>query len=70
MDDQKETIKVSRKLYEKISQKVRSGETEFTTVDAFVEFVLSEILVDDQTGSAMTREDEELVSKRLKDLGY
>jgi hypothetical protein len=69
MDDVKETIRVSKKLYDEIAQKVNSGEIEFASVDAFVEFVLAEVLGGEQQ-SAMTPEDEQIVSKRLKDLGY
>ena len=53
-------------LYGRIEERVKA--TGFGAVDEYVIFVLEEILKEEET--AFTREEEEEVKKRLRDLGY
>ena len=69
MQEERVTITIPKKSYDEISAKIVSGSTEFATVEAFVEFLISEVL-GQETPSTMSSEDERIVSKRLKDLGY
>ncbi len=59
-------IEISDELYEKI-EKV-AEQSEFETVEEYVEFVLGELTEEDEGG--MSEDDEEQVKEKLKDLGY
>ncbi|NPA22909.1 MAG: CopG family transcriptional regulator [Crenarchaeota archaeon] len=65
---EKVTIQISKELYEKARQYIEKVGG-FNTVEEFVEFVLNEILTEEEQ-TAMTKEDEELVKQRLRSLGY
>ena len=63
-------IKISDELYEKIEKNL--SEYGFETVDEYVEFVLKEILEDKNSDEeqVFSEEEEEIIKKRLRDLGY
>ena len=63
-------IKISNELYEKIEKNL--SDYGFETVDEYVEFVLKEVLEDKNEGEeqVFSEEEEEIIKKRLRDLGY
>ena len=70
MGEDKMSVPIPSVLYDAISKRVR--ETEFTSVEEYVTFVLEEVLKDDDEDEeiAFSPEDEEEVKKRLRALGY
>ncbi len=70
MSEEKKNVPIPAKLYDAIDQRVQ--ETEFNSVEAYVTFVLEEVLKDDDEEDeiAFSPEDEEEVKKRLRALGY
>jgi hypothetical protein len=57
------TITIPKELYFKLKQKISNSEL-FTSVDAYVSFILNEVLEDN------INIDEDTIKARLKDLGY
>ncbi len=68
MSQEKQTVYVSKDLYEKVKKYIQEQGT-FNTVDELVEFMLNELL-DQSVNETMSKEDEEKVKDRLKRLGY
>ncbi len=58
-------IEISDKLYKTFLKKAK--ESGFKTAEEYLEFILKELLVDEENISS---EDEAQVKERLKDLGY
>jgi len=67
---EKVEVKLSRKLVEGVQRQVDQSDGEFKTVDEFIEFVLTEILKDEESEQVYTPEEEEEIKKRLRALGY
>jgi len=65
---EKVDVKLSRKLIEEIQEQVEESGGEFKTVEEYIEFVLTELLKDDE--EQVYTEEEELIKKRLRALGY
>lgn len=63
-------IKVPREILRKIEERIKG--TEFESVEAYVNFVLEEVLKDEEEESSETfsEQDEEKVKDRLRALGY
>jgi len=55
-------------LYHKIEQRIDG--TDFRSVDDYVNFVLEEVVKEEEQTVALSEQDEAEVKKRLKDLGY
>ena len=70
MPEDKVPIYISKKLYEEVKKKVDESEGEFKNVEEFIEFVLTELLKDEEEETPYTPEEEEEIKKRLKALGY
>ena len=69
LDKDEFTIVVSRKLFEKLKEKVSHSNGEFKTIREYVEFILEEVL-DEDSFQVFNLEDEEKIKERLKKLGY
>ncbi len=65
----KVAVHVDRELYERAVRFVEE-QGGFSSVDELVEFLLSEVLSEEESGSGMIEEDEEKVKERLRSLGY
>ncbi len=63
-------VNIPDELYERIQKNL--GDFGFTTVDEYVVFILEEVLKNDEPNEeqAFSEEEEEVIKKRLKDLGY
>ena len=68
------SIPISREIYEAIKQKVEAGESGFSDVVTYIEFVLKELTRSTESemtkDESMTSKDEEILKQRLKKLGY
>ena len=62
------TIKISRKLYNKIVEEIK--DSEFKSPEEFVEYVLEQVLEEEEEESTYTKEEEEAIKDRLRSLGY
>jgi Arc/MetJ-type ribon-helix-helix transcriptional regulator len=64
---EKKSVFLPAELYSKVEERVKA--TDFASVDEYVEFVLEEVVKEEEEG-AFSEEEEKEVKKRLKDLGY
>jgi Arc/MetJ-type ribon-helix-helix transcriptional regulator len=55
-------------LYGKVEERVKA--TDFGSVDEYVEFVLEEVVKEEEQEKGFSGVEEKEVKKRLKDLGY
>jgi hypothetical protein len=69
LDENKVAVYLSKGLYDEVKKRVTKG-TEFKSVEGYVEFVLRGVLKEEGEAETYTREDEELIKKRLRRLGY
>jgi len=65
---EKAQVLIDRELYERAKKYVEQQGT-FSSVDELVEFLLRQLL-EEQQGEVMSREEEEAVKDRLRRLGY
>ena len=65
---EKVTVQISKEIYEKATKFVEKN-PEFDSVESLVEFVLNELLTEEEE-KALTPEEEEKIKERLKSLGY
>ena len=68
MPEDKIPVYISKKLYEEVKKRVGESEGEFKSVEEFIEYVLTELLKEEEM--QYTPEEEEEIKKRLKALGY
>ncbi|MFQ5864016.1 MAG: hypothetical protein ACE5IW_02190 [bacterium] len=61
-------VKILKRYYDEI-EKMVAGSSQFRTVSDYVNFVLKEMLISGGH-SGYSKEEEELIKKRLEDLGY
>jgi len=66
--EDKVSISLSKSLYKKIKEKIE-GSGAFNSVEDYVEFVLEELLKEEEE-TPFTPEEEEEIKKRLRALGY
>jgi len=70
MGEEKVAIEIPRRLYEQVKKRVEESEGEFKSVEEFVEFVLEEVLKEEEEEPVYTPEEEEEIKRRLRALGY
>ena len=68
MKSERNTISIDSKFYNLISDRIKTSD-EFSSVDEYVDYVLSELL-DTEKQSEYTEEERKEIEKHLKDLGY
>ncbi len=69
MDKEYITIRLPAEIYTAIEKRIQG--TEVTSVEEYVVFALEEFLVYDGSPSeSLSKEDEEEIKKKLKELGY
>lgn len=64
----KKAVFLQTELYEMVENRIT--DLDFSSVDEYVEFVITEILKDEEDEEVTFSEEEEEVKKRLKALGY
>ena len=67
-EQERKAISLPGELYAKIEQKIVG--TEFRSVNEYANFVLEEVLKEEESETSFSKEDEEEVKRRLKGLGY
>jgi len=67
--EEKVVVHISKKLYDK-ARKFIEEQGGFSNVEEFIEFVLNEVLSEEETEYTMSKEDEEKIKERLRSLGY
>ncbi len=69
MTEEKVSVSIRKDLYEKVKKFVEE-EGGFSSVEEFIEYVVEQALELEESGLEFSEEDQEKISKRLKDLGY
>jgi hypothetical protein len=69
MSEDKVPIYISKKLYNEIKKRVEESQDAFKSVEEYVEFVLNEVVKEEEELSYSPEEEEE-IKRRLKSLGY
>ena len=70
MSGDRVAVYVSRDLYDEVKRRVQDSGGEFKSVEDYVEFVLREIVKEEEEKETYTKEEEEEIKRRLKSLGY
>lgn len=68
MNDKK-TISISLSLFNKVVQRIQNPQTGFSSVDEYVEYVLTE-LFDEDNENETSEEEAKQIQEELKKLGY
>ena len=66
----KVAVKISKALIDAIQRRVDESGGEFKTAEEYIEFVLTEVLREDEPEQVYTPEEEEEIKERLRRLGY
>lgn len=69
MRGEKISIQISKNIYEK-AKKFIEDQGGFSDVEELIEFLLNEVLSEEELDKKLTKEEEEKVKKRLRSLGY
>ena len=69
MSGDKVNISISKDLYDRAEKFVKE-QGGFSSVEELVEFVLNEVISEEEQESGLTKEEEEKVKERLRSLGY
>ncbi|MFX0095743.1 MAG: CopG family transcriptional regulator [Candidatus Hodarchaeota archaeon] len=67
---EKVSIQITRTLVDEIQRRVDQSQGEFHSVEEYVDFVLTEVLKDEESEPVYSPEEEEEIKKRLRSLGY
>jgi len=68
--DEKIAVYISKSLYNQVESNLKEKGGALTSVEDYVEFILREQLTKRSEEKTHTKEDEELIKKRLRRLGY
>jgi len=68
MSTNRKSISIDSAIFDIISNKVKDSE-EFSSIEEYIDFVLKEVLNEDQS-SKYTEEEEKEVKEKLRALGY
>jgi len=63
-------VYISKSLYNQVESNLKEKGGALTSVEGYVEFILREQLTKRSEEKTHTKEDEELIKKRLRRLGY
>jgi len=66
----KVAVNISKELVDEIQRHVDESGGEFKTVEEYIEFILTELLREEEPEQAYTPEEEEEIKERLRRLGY
>ena len=69
MSEEKKSISISSKNFNEISQKIKNSDNQFSSVDEYVDYVLNEILFENDKNE-LSDSEKEKVTEELKKLGY
>jgi len=63
-------VNITKELIDEIQRRVDESRGEFKTIEEYIEFILTELLKEDEQEQAYTHEEEEEIKERLRRLGY
>jgi len=66
----KVAVNISKELVDEIQRHVDESGGEFKTVEEYIEFILTELLREEEPEQAYTPEEEEEIKERLRRPGY
>jgi hypothetical protein len=79
INEDQTVLRISKKISDRIQERLSKG-SEFSSVDAYAEFVLEQVLdqienedkaaIQSKPAEVFSKEDQEDVEQRLRDLGY
>tara|TARA_B100000029_G_scaffold202462_1_gene200743 strand:- start:3151 stop:3363 length:213 start_codon:yes stop_codon:yes gene_type:complete len=69
MNEDRKNITISKKNFDEIFQKIKNPINGFSTVEEYVDYVLDEILFNDDVED-LSNSEKEKVKEELKKLGY
>lgn len=69
MSEERKSISISSKNFNEITQKIKNPINEFSSIDEYVDYVLNEILFENETNE-LSDSEKEKVTEELKKLGY
>lgn len=67
---EKVPVHIPKNLYEEIKKRVKASEGEFKSVEDYIEFVLTEVIKEEEPEQTYSAEEEEEIKKRLRSIGY
>ena len=76
MDNERKKISISTNLFDIISTRIKNPQTEFSSVDEYVDYVLKEILLgenyesSEESNEEISEKEAQQVREELKKLGY
>lgn len=76
MRTDRKQITISSKLFDLISTRIKNPQTGFSSIDEYVDYVLNELLIENENNNVEERQGEvsdkeaEKVKEELKKLGY
>jgi len=70
MSGDRVAVYVSKGLYDLVKRRVEESGGEFKSVEDYVDFVLREVVKEENEEETYTKEEEEEIKRRLKSLGY
>lgn len=63
-------VNISKKLYDEIQKKVAESHGEFKSVEEYVDFVLTEVIFEEEIKNVSMPEEEKAAKDKLKKLRY
>jgi hypothetical protein len=66
-------VLLSKELYTKVENRVKLSNGEFNSVEDYITFILTEVVKEEQdplTDNVYTKEEDEEIKDRLRNLGY
>ena len=70
MDEGKIAVYISKELCDKVKSRIKERNIKINSTENYVEFVLREFLKVEDEEETFSKEEEELIKKRLSRLGY
>lgn len=70
MGKEKVPVYLRRELYERVEKEIEKSQGEFENIEEYVEFVLEELLREEDLEHVYSKEEEEKIKERLRQLGY
>ncbi len=67
--EETKTVEIAADLYARVEVAIKNKD-EFQDVASYVRFVLEQVLREEAPDDAYSEEEEEVIKKRLEDLGY
>lgn len=67
---EKVSINIARQLVDEIQRRIDQSQGEFQSVEEYVDFVLTEVLKEEESEPVYSPEEEEEIKERLRSLGY